>query len=105
MLEKFLNALKNDENGGKDFYASAKAEAGSEISYILFKFLCVAEKEVKFVDINPCIITVTTVDESEKEKKEWMKSREAENPSRPYRPGRIYPFVRIESDLSDAKGR
>lgn len=68
--DEFLNALKNEENDGKDFYASAKAEAGSEISYILFKFLCVAEKEVKFVDINPCIITVTTVDESEKEKKE-----------------------------------
>ena len=49
--DEFLNALKNEENDGKDFYASAKAEAGSEISYILFKFLCVAEKEVKFVDI------------------------------------------------------
>ena len=67
--DEFLSALQNEENDGKDFYASAKAEAGSEISYILFKFLCVAEKEVKFVDINPCIITVTTV-ESEKEKKE-----------------------------------
>ena len=67
---EFLSALQNEENDGKDFYASARAEAGSEISYILFKFLCVAEKEVKFVDINPCIITVTTVDESEKEKKE-----------------------------------
>ena len=35
--DEFLNALKNEENDGKDFYASAKAEAGSEISYILFK--------------------------------------------------------------------